>query len=93
MADEERRIDITTLGEDFLNHFYPDNWAREEMPGTSVYAIDKDKIDDLAGNILFFIAEVVAQILDAGSEREAVGENEDLYEEIRKELKGWTIDQ
>jgi hypothetical protein len=92
LMDTERRIDIDTIADDFLTRFYPGDWARNEIPDSGVFGIRSDKVDDLAGNLHLFIAEVIAQILDAGSEREAVLENFDLQTELRKELQGWTLE-
>lgn len=53
-------------------------------------AVDPAKIEELAELILATIAEVIATVLDAGSERDAVNENEALLDAIAEELRGWT---
>lgn len=53
-------------------------------------AIDPDKIQALAEDLLDLIANVVSTIIDAGSERDAVNENENLLHAIKLELNGWT---
>lgn len=54
-------------------------------------AIDPNAIPALAQGILDFVANVVSTIIDAGSERDAVNENEELLAAIADELRGWTI--
>lgn len=51
--------------------------------------IDADRVDDLTDALMRFVAEVVVCIVDAGSEREVVVENEALRGAIFEELKGW----
>jgi len=77
------------LAEAFLTAQDKD-WYRQEIPGVGIYAIRADKVDDLADALLDFVANVISGILDAGSERDAVNENEDLLEALTKEIRGWT---
>lgn len=81
---------MTHLADDFLNSHYPDDWCRKPLPDSSQFSIDPAKLDDLVDNLQLFIADVVAAILDAGSEREAVMENEELRAALTSELRGWT---
>ena len=87
---EDRRVDITTVAADFLNLSFPDGWAREEMPGVGIYNIDENQVDQLTCEILNLIANIIASILNAGSERDAVNEDEELYTAIKTHLLGWT---
>lgn len=77
--------DLATL---FLNHYFPDDWARQET-ADGFFSIDSTKIESLTLELQSFIAEVVASILDAGSEREVVLENQELTDALTNELKGW----
>jgi hypothetical protein len=85
----ERRTDNAQLAEDFLNEHFPENWARRDYG--SHYAISEDDAPHLAEMIQDLIANIVASILDAGSERDAVNENEELRAAIDSELDGWII--
>ena len=75
------------LADWFLNTHDPQAWFRQENDG--FYSIATDKVDQLTEDLLDFIANVIAGILNAGSERDAVNENEELADAIRAELKGW----
>jgi hypothetical protein len=54
------------------------------------WAINPDRVELITEKLHSVIAETVAHLLDAGSERDAVMENYPLNDAIRKELKGWT---
>lgn len=54
-------------------------------------AILTDKVDEIADAFVCLIADVIATLIDAGSEREAVEENDLLRTAITDELKGWTL--
>jgi len=47
-------------------------------------------LEEITNTLQAVIAEVVATIIDAGSERDAVMENEELHKAILNELYGWT---
>jgi len=66
-------------------------WLPDEaqVPMPVGYAINPDLMEKIADGIQEFISEVVATLIDAGSEREAVMENEKLSAVILNELKGW----
>jgi len=72
----------------------PDNqtWFRDLDYDGPCELIDASQVDALALGILDFIANVVSAIIDAGSERDAVNENEALLEAVKAELRGWTRD-
>lgn len=74
-------------------HFGPDwslDWPTDPCYTGPCNLIDVDKVDKLTDALMEFVAEVVVGIIDAGSERDAVLENEALRKEIRKELYGWS---
>lgn len=58
--------------------------------GAPCEAINPPAIELIATTMLDIFANVIATLIDAGSERDAVNENWDLLEELRKELRGWT---
>lgn len=80
------------LAQLFLNAHDPEEWFRDQGYTGPCEAIDSVRVDELAGLILDFVANVVANIIDAGSERDAVNENEALLTALREELQGWTSD-
>lgn len=53
-------------------------------------AVNPLAVEALAETALDLVANMVATIIDAGSERDAVNENETLLSELRKEFAGWT---
>lgn len=53
-------------------------------------AINSEYVPVLADLLQLVMANVIASILDAGSEREAVIEDENLTEAILTQLKEWT---
>jgi hypothetical protein len=53
-------------------------------------AINADLVEPLADVLQLTIAIVIASILDAGSEREPVLEDENLRDAIVNQLKEWT---
>lgn len=79
------------LAERFLYTHFNDSWPRRDIPGASSYAIDPDHLAALADHIQDFIANVISSILDAGSERDAVNESDELSAAIHDELRGWTL--
>lgn len=58
--------------------------------GDPCEAINPPAIELIATTMLDIFANVISTLIDAGSERDAVNENWDLLEELRKELRGWT---
>lgn len=60
------------------------------IPDTGIYAIISDKVDELTDMTMTLIADLIATLIDAGSEREAVLENDTLRDAIAAELKGWS---
>jgi len=56
------------------------------------YFINPEAVEDLADVAQSVLAYMIAGIIDAGSERDAVMENESLREYIVDELKGWSHD-
>jgi hypothetical protein len=83
-----QRRDVLEIATDFLDTAYPQDWARRDHGDH--FSIDANKVDDLTDSILDLIANIVASILDAGSERDAVNENDALREIIADELRGWS---
>lgn len=77
------------LAEQFLNTHDTDGWFRDPNYEGPCEAIDPAKIDQLTDAIQDFIANVIASILDAGSERDAVNEAEELRTAIANELRSW----
>jgi hypothetical protein len=53
-------------------------------------ALNPDHIEPLTLHLQLFIAHVVAGLLDAGSERDAMMEDEALRDAILNQLKEWT---
>lgn len=77
------------LAVEFIQEHDPDGtWFRDPNYDGS---IDETKVPELALALLDFIANVVSTILDAGSERDAVNENEGLLDALGTELMGWTM--
>ena len=68
----------------------PDEVRVRISPDHGVYYINKDELDKLTDVIQVFIAELIAGIIDAGSEAEAVMEEESLRKAIYNEVKGWS---
>jgi len=91
-------MDISALAAEFISSLDEQQphdgtaWFRDPDYSGPCELLDSNKVDILAAGILDFIANVVANIIDAGSERDAVNENADLLEAIKAELKGWTRD-
>lgn len=52
--------------------------------------INIETVEPLARGIQDLIANIISTLIDAGSERDAVNENEELFTTIRAELTGWT---
>jgi hypothetical protein len=53
-------------------------------------AIRDDKVDPITDAFMELLGDLIATIIDAGSEREAVEENDALRDHIRDELRGWS---
>lgn len=60
------------------------------IPDSGARFINSAAVDTIANELMMLVADVVASLIDAGSEREAVLENEELRAAITKELNGWT---
>ena len=58
------------------------------LPGGG-YGIAPNYVQPLAEALQGFVADVIAQVLDAGSERDAVMENDALRVVLEVELAGW----
>lgn len=50
---------------------------------------DEKAIECIADELQDFIASVIAYLIDAGSERDAINEDEQLAKVLRDTLKGW----
>lgn len=55
-----------------------------------IRTIDPNATELISLCILDTIANVISTLIDAGSERDAVNENEELLIAINEELNGWT---
>src|SRR5687767_8476291 len=77
------------LTEEFGADWGP-NWPRDPHYTGPCALIDVDKVTQLTDLLMRLVAEVVVQIIDAGSERDAVNENEELRGALRAELYGWS---
>lgn len=83
---------------DAMEETYPDLTLQlkmeETVTGRNASAVGKcinsAAVETLAEELQFLIANVVATLIDAGSERDAVMENQELTDAITKELNGWT---
>lgn len=81
---------IDPVSWDSLAHSAIDQMPNEWQVNTDDYsAINPECMETLADGIQLFIAYIVASLIDAGSEREAVMESESLSSAILNELKGW----
>jgi hypothetical protein len=61
---------------------------RVEIDGARL--IPADHLADITEMLVLAIAEAIQPWIDAGSERDAVMENEELHAVILEELKGWS---
>lgn len=59
------------------------------IPDSGVRSINPNKVNYLADSVMTIVAELVASLIDAGSEREAVLENDELRDAITFELRSW----
>jgi hypothetical protein len=55
-----------------------------------LYYLNPDRLNELTDAIHLVIACIVADITNAGSERDTVLEDETLHNAIRNQLKEWT---
>lgn len=83
-------MENTELADEFIKQHDPETWFRDPSYDGPCELIDAAKIDLLATELLDFVANVIAAIIDAGSEREAVNESTLVYDALRKEIKDWT---
>lgn len=89
----EHAPEIYTIREDFIRRLGGYEALTEPNGDEDAYigrSIRTDKIDEVADAFVCLIADVIASLIDAGSEREAVEENDILRAAIADELKGWT---
>lgn len=63
--------------------------VRVPIEDTGLYLINHEWDEALAGHFQHFIAYCIAAILEAGSERDAVMENEWIHDAILKEIHTW----
>lgn len=86
---------ITDLTQLFLDH------AQSQLPeggklqlpfddGTGLNYVDLAAVDTLTDELMMLTANIVATLINAGSERDAVLENETLRSAIWNELSSWT---
>lgn len=66
-----------------------DACTHEAVDG-SYRAIRKDKVDGIADSLMMICADLIASLIDAGSEREAVLESDGLRDAIVNELNEWS---
>lgn len=74
---------LTTLEAD------PTTPELQHQHSNGMSSINKAALEPLTDGIMLFIADIVATLINAGSEREAVLENDTLRDAIRAELKDW----
>jgi hypothetical protein len=74
----------------FLTYHDADGWFRDPEYKGPCEAVDPDKVNQLTDAIQDLVANIVSSILDAGSERDAVNESDDLHAAIWAELHSWT---
>lgn len=91
MSDTEPQI--YTIREDFIRRLGGYEALAEPNGDENGYigrSIRAEKVDEIADAFVCLIADTIASLIDAGSEREAVEENDSLRDAITEELKGWT---
>lgn len=66
--------------------------VRVPILGTGLYSIHPDAVEPIADMLQATIANVIASLLDAGSERDAVMENEELSAALCNEIRGWVAE-
>ena len=81
--------DNSDIAEAFLNLHDPKGWFRSTTFEGPCQAIDLQRLSELTDLVQDLIANIVAQIIDAGSERDSVNESEQLREALLTELSGW----
>ncbi len=65
-----------------------DDWS-EQFAGEFRGKVSKAKSEGLITEIQAQVADMIASAIDAGSERDAVNEDEELNEAIRTLVHGW----
>ena len=83
-------MDTHTIGQNLGSLTVSTHGPAVEVNGALL--IPHQKLDQVTEMIQEVIAEVVVTWIDAGSERDAVMENEKLRAAIREELLGWSND-
>lgn len=62
------------------------------LPGSTAMGISQHDVEAITEGVMIAIAEALQVWIDAGSEREAVMENESLRAAIQAEVHGWSDD-
>jgi len=77
-----------------LAHTFIDSLTKDPTipvaPNVGGRLINKEYLEELTIELQDFLAEVISILIDAGSERDAVNEAEDLHKVIFEELEGWS---
>jgi hypothetical protein len=68
----------------------PDSWLTQHE-GIGCRGIHPDHVRDVANLIHATVAETIAGLIDAGSERDVVNENVELAQAIHNEVNGWIM--
>lgn len=90
MPDDTPRIDeVATSFLRYLDDRMTVPLRDPNFDGGAIYAINPDAELDLASGIQDLIANIISELLNAGSERDAVNEDDELYAAIRSQLRGW----
>lgn len=82
---DAKRVFIDSLPDELDPHIRSSSnpeWG--QMP-----TFDPIAVEYLATEMQVFLASVVAELIDAGSERDAINEDEDLHQALVTLLKGW----
>jgi hypothetical protein len=68
-----------------------EDFPTEYREGTSAPLIPDDAVEVMTEITVLFIADFIQAYIDAGSEREATYEDDDLREAIRKSYNDWSV--
>jgi hypothetical protein len=84
-------VDAFGLGDELFDRL-PDDFRREyhHDDGSRTCDINPERVTTLADMVVHICAALVSSLIDAGSEREAVMEDEDLYSALCVCFAGWT---
>ena len=80
--------DMMKVASDFLDIVDKDDWFRGEAIG-SAFEIPEAKVDKLVDAVMELLAEIHAEIINVGSEREAILEDEELRNGVEHAFSGW----